>query len=133
HLPGRPSAQQARLPRPRLAPAFGFQQCICNPFGLPGIHARPSEGGGRVGTDDHRLALANVAEAVRDAALEIVGLAGPEHAHLAADGNLNLAGDDDAALLALVDDHGLAGIAARLHHLAQDAHLPLRAMLADSV
>src|SRR5690606_29747898 len=72
-------------------------------------------------------------EAVRDAALEIVGLAGPEHAHLAADGNLNLAGDDDAALLALVDDHGLAGIAARRHHLAQDAHLPLRAMLADQI
>src|SRR5690606_39585816 len=73
----------------------------------------------------YRPSLHDALPILRDAALEVISLARAQHAHLAADGHLDLTGDDDAALLALVHDHRLAGVAAWRHHLAQDAHLPL--------
>src|SRR5688572_9254394 len=85
----------------------------------------------RVGADDDGLVAADVAEAMRSAALEIIGLARTQHLDALAHGDLDLALDDHAALLAVVAERRLAGVAARRHHLAQDAHLAVAAAIAD--
>ena len=68
---------------------------------------------------------------MRHLAFEIIGFAGTQHAHKIAHGHFDFAFHHHAALLAFMQQHAFASVGARRHDLAQDAHLPLRAMLAN--
>src|SRR3546814_9001165 len=86
-----------------------------------------------VGADDDRVIAADIAEAMRRTAFEVIAIARAEYAHLLAHGNLHLTMDDHAAFLAIVTEHFIAGVRTRGHHIAQDTHLPRHAALADHV
>ena len=76
--------------------------------------ARGLEAGRAVGADEDAGGRAGVAEAVGDVGAEVVGVTGLEGLLLGADGYGEGAGDDDAAFLALVAEHFLAGVGAGL-------------------
>ena len=68
---------------------------------------------------------------MRPAAVEIVGVARPEEAPLAVDGDLELAAHHHRALLRFMAQHGLAGVGAGLVALVQDLHRPAGKIPAD--
>src|SRR5215218_2640003 len=68
---------------------------------------------------------------MRPAALEIIGIAGPKDAALALDRHLEPAAENDAALLAIVDQRGTAGVAARFVAFFQDLQRAPEQVLAD--
>src|SRR5262249_6613577 len=72
----------------------------------------PSECRRRAGADHFARLVADAAETMRAAALEIIGVAGGEDAALAVDGYFQPARDDDAAFLAVMHERHAAGVAA---------------------
>src|SRR6202789_442796 len=76
----------------------------------------------RTGTDDFALVAADVAEAMRQGSLEIIGITGPEYPRLAADGEFDSSLDDHPALLAGVSQHLLARIGIWRIALVQNRH-----------
>src|SRR5450432_1292449 len=82
-----------------------------------------SESRGGAGADDLTRLPSGVAEAMRQLAGEIVGLAGPEDPGRAADGELDPPADDDPGLLAAVREHLLAGGRPGRVAFVQDAQL----------
>src|SRR5262245_50243647 len=90
---------------------------------VPGSFPSSERRGTRSADDLTALAPA-IAEAVGYRACEIVGVPGPEDASLAANRHLDLAGHDDAALLADMPQHVGARVGARLVGFAQDRHAP---------
>src|SRR4051794_21438513 len=73
-----------------------------------------SEAGGRTGRDQLADLLAQIAEAMRQAAVEVIGLPRSQHAALIAHGDLELAADHDRPLLRGMAQHGLPGVRPRL-------------------
>ena len=90
-----------------------------------------SEGRRRRGADDLGFVLTDIAEAMGQAAVEIIGVAGAEHAALGADGDLDLAAQDDAALLGFVAQQGGAGVGAGGVALMQDLQGAVGEVAAD--
>src|ERR1700688_1177175 len=80
------------------------------------------ETGRRTRADDLAFVAPDVAEAMRQRALEIIGIAGAEHPRLAADGEFDFSLDDHTTLLAGVRQHLLAGIRVRRIAFVQDRH-----------
>src|SRR5579863_9241763 len=76
----------------------------------------------RTRADDLAFVAPNVAEAMRQGALEIVGVTWPEHPRLAADGEFDFSFDDHTSFLAGVRQHLLAGVRARRIAFMQDRH-----------
>src|SRR6516164_1738755 len=68
-----------------------------------------SEGRRGAGTDDLTRLASDVAEAVRELAGEIIGLAGPEHARGAAHGELDAPADHHPRLFTATCEHLLTG------------------------
>src|SRR5687767_7549638 len=90
-----------------------------------------SERGWRGGRDDLTRLVADVTEAVRHGAGEIVRVARPEHAALRAHGQLDAAHDDHAALFALVTEHVRARVGLRPIALVHDRHRAVRPLRRD--
>jgi hypothetical protein len=80
-----------------------------------------------VGADDARRHFPRIAEAVRQAAVEVVGVARTEPPGPAGDGQLELAFDDHAPFLTGMREQVLAGIAVGLVRFPQDRHLAVTA------
>jgi len=66
------------------------------------MNSGDSKGRRRAGADELAGLLAEIAEAMRQAAVEEISLARPEHPALLADRHFKAARDDDPALLALM-------------------------------
>jgi hypothetical protein len=77
----------------------------------------------RASGDDFAFFGAGIAEAVRQAAVEVKGVAGAEHAPLIADGHLQAAAQHDAAFLGLMAQHCLAGVGASCVALVDDLQI----------
>src|ERR1700754_1778245 len=83
------------------------------------------------GADHLARLVADAAEAVRAAALEIIRIARPEDAPLAIDRHLQPAGDHDAAFLAVMHQRHAAGVAAGPVVLAQNLQCAAEQAVAD--
>jgi hypothetical protein len=86
-----------------------------------------------IGADENGVGVSDVAEAMRDTALEVVALTGPKHTHLLTDRQFDLTLNDDTTLFAFVFQHACAGIAAGRHDLAQQTNLTIATVFADQV
>src|ERR1700746_4090269 len=87
-----------------------------------------SEGRWGAGADDLTRLAPDIAEAMGQLTRKIIGLAGPEHACGSSDGELDAAADHDAALLAPMRQHLLAGRGAGGIALVQQRQLPAAAL-----
>src|SRR5438132_3307728 len=85
----------------------------------------------RAGADHLARLVADAAEAVRAAALEIIGIAGAEDAALGIDGHFQPTRDDDAAFLAVMHQRHAAGVAAGAVMLAQNLQRAAEQIVAD--
>src|SRR5262245_31474414 len=97
----------------------------------PAMTRGESERRRRAGADHLARLVADAAEAVRAAAFEIIGVAGPEDAALAVDCHFQPAGDDDAAFLAVMHQRHAAGVAAGAVTLMQDLQRAAEQAVAD--
>ena len=94
------------------------------PLRIAAFHGKSgSERGWGTGAHDDAFFIAGVAEAVRDSAVEDISVTGTQYGYLVANGDLDVAGYDDAGFLRLVRIGLRAGIAAR--RIALVKHLDL--------
>src|SRR6266550_5385576 len=89
------------------------------------------EGRWRAGADQFARLGTDAAEAVRPAALEIVGVAGSEDAAFAIDGHLESAAENDAAFLSIVNQRDTSGVTTRFVALLQDLERAAEQVIAD--
>src|SRR5215475_1036445 len=93
----------------------------------PGLPGSPSslERRRRIGADDLTGNTAEVAEAMRQPALEIIRIARSEDLDLVADRDFDPAPGDDSAFFTGMAEHLGPGVGARRVHLVQDGHGPV--------
>src|SRR5882757_10151791 len=94
-------------------------------------HAPGSKCRRRAGRDQLAGLVADAAEAVRPAALEIIGVAGIEHPPLVVDGDLEPSRHHDAAFLALMHQRHPSGVAAGLVALFENLQAPAEQIISD--
>ena len=96
---------------PADAPGCGLLLDPGTPARRPAaIRGFSSKGGRRTGADQYRFGAADIAKAVRLAAVEIIGFAGAEHTLEFAHSDFDRTADHHAALFAVVPQHVGAGI-----------------------
>src|SRR5580693_6016507 len=91
----------------------------------------PSKGWRRAGAHDLAFLAPGIAEAMRNGTLEVIRIAHAEQPRFTADGELDLALDDDTPLFAGMRQHLLAGIGVRRVAFVQDRHAALPQSAAD--
>jgi hypothetical protein len=90
-----------------------------------------SKCGWRTSADDLAFFLAQVPEAVWQAAVEVVTIARAQNFALTADGNLDLTANDHSGFFAFVRQHRRSRIAAKSVRFVQHLQLAPRAAPAD--